>query len=161
MVIENDSDVILLVDTDNAINYMNQNVTLHRIWIICPIIATSVMNSNSQNARLSMSRGDKITSTEGTTQGDSIIILIYVLRSLLLLNMTTTDNTKVSTFVDDISCVGKLKNIKLGGKYWIPLVLKLDIFQKQKKITINYEVEKIWNTKRYIERHKSKYNQWR
>ena len=55
--------------------------------------------------------------TEGTTQGDSIIILIYVLRSLLLLNMTITDSTKVSTFVEDISCVGKLKNIKLGGKY--------------------------------------------
>lgn len=91
------------------------------------------MNSNSQNARLSMSRGDKITSTEGTTQGDSIIILIYVLRSLLLLNMTTTDSTKVSTYIDDISCVGKLKNILTWWKILNTFGLKIGYFPKATK----------------------------
>ena len=35
---------------------------------------------------------------------------IHVLGSLLLLKMTTTDNTKHATYADNKSCVGKLKN---------------------------------------------------
>ena len=37
---EDDSNTILLVDADNAFNRINQNVILHNIRIICPIIAT-------------------------------------------------------------------------------------------------------------------------
>ena len=37
---EDDSNTILLVDPDNAFNRINQNVILHNIRIICPIIAT-------------------------------------------------------------------------------------------------------------------------
>ena len=36
---------------------------------------------------------------------------IYVLGSLPLLNIITTDNTKYSANADHISCVGKLRNI--------------------------------------------------
>ena len=36
---------------------------------------------------------------------------IYALGSLPLLNITTTDHTKYSDYADDISCVGKLRNI--------------------------------------------------
>ena len=37
---ENDSNTILLVDTDNTFSRINQTVMLHNIRIICPIIAT-------------------------------------------------------------------------------------------------------------------------
>ena len=47
---EDDSDVILLVDADNAFNRLNQNVMLDNIRIICPIIATHVINSYSREA---------------------------------------------------------------------------------------------------------------
>ena len=44
---EDDSDAILLVDADNVFNRINRNVMLHNIRIICPIIATYVINSYS------------------------------------------------------------------------------------------------------------------
>lgn len=49
---QDDFDAILLVDTDNTFNWINQNVTLHNIWIICPIIATYVTNSYRQEVML-------------------------------------------------------------------------------------------------------------
>ena len=93
---EDDSDAILLVGTDNAFNRINRNVILHNIRIICPIIATYGIHSYSREARLFISGGEKITSTEGagTTQGDPTTMSIYALGSLPLLNITTTDNTK-------------------------------------------------------------------
>ena len=58
------------------------------------IIATYVLNSYSQEARLFISIGEKITSAEGTAQGDPSAMLIFAVISLSLLNMTTTDSTK-------------------------------------------------------------------
>ena len=67
---EDDGDVILLVDANNAFNRINQNVMIHNIRIICLIIATYVINSYSRQARLFISGGEEITSAEGTTRGD-------------------------------------------------------------------------------------------
>ena len=67
---EDDSDEILLVDADNAFNRIDRNVILHNIRIICPIIATYVINSYGREARLFISGGKEITSAEGTIQGD-------------------------------------------------------------------------------------------
>ena len=76
---EYDSDAILLVDADNAFHQINQNVMLHNIRIICPIIATYVINSNNREARLFISGGEEITSAEGTTQDDPTIMPIYAI----------------------------------------------------------------------------------
>ena len=101
------SDAILLVDADNAFSRINRNVMLHNIQIICPIIATYVIYSYSQGARLSMSGGEEIASTESITQGDPIAMSLYVLGSLPLLSITTTYSTKHAAYAD-IGCVGKL-----------------------------------------------------
>ena len=70
---EDNSDAILLVDADNnAFNQTNRNVMLHKIRIICPIIATYVINSYSREARFFISGGEEITSAEGTTQGNPL-----------------------------------------------------------------------------------------
>ena len=61
--------------------------------------------------RLFISRGEEITSAEGTRQGDPSAMPIYTLGSLPLLNMTTTENTKYAAYADDISCVEILRNI--------------------------------------------------
>ena len=60
----------------------------HSIRIICPI------SSYSQGAKLFIPGGEKISSAEGTTQGDPTAMPIYALESLLLLNIATTDITK-------------------------------------------------------------------
>ena len=61
--------------------------------------------------RLFISRGEEITSAEGTRQGDPSAMPIYTLGSLPLLNMTTTENTKYAAYADDMSCVEILRNI--------------------------------------------------
>ena len=106
-----DSDAILLVDADNRINQINRKVMLHNIRIICPIIATYNINSHSPEARLFTSEGKETSSAEGTTQGNPIAMPIDPLGSLPLLNATTTDSTKHAAYADDISFVGKLRNI--------------------------------------------------
>ena len=104
-------DAILLVDADNTFNRINRKVMLHNIRIICPIIATYVINLYSQEARLFISGGEEVTSVAGTTQGDPTAMPIYALRSLPLLNIITTDSKKHDAYADEISCVRKLRNI--------------------------------------------------
>ena len=111
MLSKDDSETILLVDADNAFNQINRNIMLHNIRIICPIIATYVINLYSVEARLFISGGEKITPAEGTTQVHPTAMPIYALGSLPLLNITTTNNTKCAAYADDINCVGKLGNI--------------------------------------------------
>ena len=108
---EDYSDAILLVDADNAFNRVNRNVMLDNIRIICPIIATYVINLYSREARLFTSGVEEITSAEGITQGDLTAMPIYALGSVPLLNITTRDNTKYAAYPNDMSCVGKLRNI--------------------------------------------------
>ena len=112
---EDDSDAILLVDVDNAFNRINRNVMLHNIRIMCPIIATYVINSYSREARPFISGGEEITSAEGTTQGDPTAMPLYALGSHPLSNITTTDNTKYAAYAGDIRCVGKLRKILTWG----------------------------------------------
>ena len=69
----------------------------HNTQIICPIIATYIINSYDQEAKLLISRDEEITSTEGTAQGDPTVMPIYVLGSLPLLKMSTTESTKHAT----------------------------------------------------------------
>ena len=98
---EYDSDSILLVDADNAFNQINRHVMLHNIQIMCLIIAAYVINSYNREVRPFISRGEEITSAEGTTQGDPTTMPIYALGYLPLLNITRTDNTKYSAYPDD------------------------------------------------------------
>ena len=104
---------------------------LHNIPIICPIIATYVINSFSRETRLFRSGGEEIRSAEGTTQGDPTAMPVYVLGSLLVLNITTPDNTKYAAHADDINCVGKLRNILTWWNKLNTFCPKWDIFQRQ------------------------------
>ena len=74
----------------------------------------------------------KLQSMEGITQGDPTAVSIYSLGFLLLLNMTTTDSTKYATYVDDISQIGILKNIRTWGNKLNTLGPKTGYFPKAK-----------------------------
>ena len=120
---EDDCDAILLVDADNTFNRINRNIMLHNIRIICPIIATYVINSYSREARLFISEGEEITTA----------MTIYALGSLPLLSITTTDNTKHPAYADDISCVGKLRNMLTWWNKLNTFGPKLGYFPKANK----------------------------
>ena len=146
---EDDSDAILLVDADNTFNRINRNVMLHNIRIRCPIIATYVINSYSREARLFISVGEEITSAEGSTQGNPTTMPIYALGSLPLLSITTTDNTKYAAYADDISCVGKLRNMLTWWNKRNTFGPKLGYFPKANKSWLIVKPEKYETAKVY------------
>ena len=139
---DDNCDAILLIDADNAFNRINRKVMLHNIRIICPIIATYVINSYHQQARLFISGGSEITSAEGTTQGDPTAMPIYALGSIPLLDATVTDNTKHAAYADDISCAGKLTSILAWWKKLNIFGPKVGYFPKAKKSWLIVKPEK-------------------
>ena len=86
-----DSDAVLFVDADIAFNRINRKVKLHNIHIFCPIIATHVINSYHQEARLYITEGREITSAEETTQGEPNIYahLCFRMHSIFRCNCHT------------------------------------------------------------------------
>ena len=67
---------------------------------------------------------------------------IYALGSLLLLNITTTDNSKYATYADDISCVAKLRNILTWWNKLNTFGTKMGYFTKANKPWLIIKPEK-------------------
>ena len=67
---------------------------------------------------------------------------IYALGSLPLLNITTADNTKYAAYADDISCVGKLRNILTWWNKLNTFGPKLGYFPKANKSWLIVKPEK-------------------
>ena len=65
-------DVMILADARNAFNSLKRQATLHNIRVICPQIATILVNTYCRPARLIMLGASDIYSLEGTTQGDNL-----------------------------------------------------------------------------------------
>ena len=111
------------IDASNAFNSINRNVLLHNIKIICPQIATYVTNCYNKPARLFITGGKEIQSTEGTTQGDPIAMGMYALGLMPLLTSITTPETNnlvQIAFADDLTGVGTLNELE----HWWENILK-------------------------------------
>ena len=72
-----DNDAVLLIDASNAISSLNRSAALHNIRILCPSLATFVINTYRALARLSIIGCKEIKSAEGTTQNDPIAMGLY------------------------------------------------------------------------------------
>ena len=46
-----ETDAVLLIDASNAFNALNRAAALYNIRVLCPILATYVINTNRQPAR--------------------------------------------------------------------------------------------------------------
>ena len=130
---EEDCDAILLVDADNAFNRINRKVLLHNIRIICPVIATYVINSYCVNARLFITGGCEIKSKEGTTQGDPAAMPVYALGSIPLFNALWSSDTKQVAYADDLTAGGKLKPLLNWWRSLSSLGPKAGYFPKASK----------------------------
>ena len=67
-----ETDPVLLINASNAFNALNGAAALHNIRVLCPTLATYVINTYRQPARLFVSGGEELISAEGTTQGDPL-----------------------------------------------------------------------------------------
>ena len=64
-----ETDAILLINAPNAFNALNRAAALHNIRVLCPTLATYVINTYRQPACLYFTGGEELTSAGGTTHG--------------------------------------------------------------------------------------------
>ena len=114
-----DTHGLIQIDARNAFNMLNRKNMIQNIKILCPELATYCLNCYINDARLFVTGGLEILSREGVTQGDPISMALYALGILPLLSLMKKDcdelNIKQTAYADDISGVGKLKELR---KWW-------------------------------------------
>ena len=64
---EENTEVVLLIDAENAFNSNNRKVMLHNMKFLCPLISTYISNCYAAPSRLFIFGGGEILSKEGTT----------------------------------------------------------------------------------------------
>ena len=111
---------IIQVDANNAFNTINRRVFMHNIQIICPAIATFVMNCYQEPARLFVLGGIEIQSLEGTTQGDPCTMPVYaegIIPLMLAASEPLREGEKArqTAYADDLAGAGTIEQLK---RWW-------------------------------------------
>ena len=75
------TNTVILVDARNAFNSLNRQAALHNMRVICPQIATLLVNTYHRPACLII-----LGASEGTTQGDNLAMAFYALGTTPLVN---------------------------------------------------------------------------
>ena len=119
-----DTEAVLLIDASNAFNALNRAAALHKILILCPMIAVYAINTYRQPARLFVLGGREIVSAEGTTQGDPLAMALYALSiQPLITSLQAVSTAKQCWFADDASGTGSTTDIK---RWWDTLIIDDD-----------------------------------
>ena len=77
--VDEETEGTLLVDPTNAFNSINRQAALHNIGIMCPPLAQVLFNTYQAPVRCLIQGGGEIFSSEGTTQGDPLAMVMYAL----------------------------------------------------------------------------------
>ena len=114
---DKECEAVLLVDASNACNTLNRKTVMHNNDILCPTLATFVQNTYRQPAHLILSDGSTMTSEEGTTRGDPMVMAMYALDFVALQEKIGLKNTEAKhvAYADDLIGAG---NIKALRKWW-------------------------------------------
>ena len=115
-----DCEAVLLVDVSNAFNSINHQNPLRNIHSQCPALATLVINCYRPNIPLFID-GDVIFSAEGTTQGDYLAMIFYVIGILSLIHHLNEKSCSLVWYADDAAACGRIST--LWG-WWDGLCLK-------------------------------------
>lgn len=116
---DEDTHGIIQVDAENAFNTINRNVLLQNLNILCPEIALYTYNCYQTPARLFVTGGLEISSSEGTTQGDPIAMPCYALGIIPLMSSIAIGFVKHAAFADDLFGAGDLDHLR---KWWDAIV---------------------------------------
>ena len=85
----------------NAFNQLNRRVALHNVSLLCPLLAAIFVNTYHAAAMLFVD-GTTLLSTEGTTQGDPLVMVFCALATLPLIDMChIADQSGEVWFADD------------------------------------------------------------
>ena len=87
---------VIQVDANNAFNTINRGVLLHNIRVLCPELATFANNCYTEPARLFVTGGLEMVSSEGTTQGCPTAMPIYAIGILPLMSCQPSSDLQFS-----------------------------------------------------------------
>ena len=81
--------------------------------MLCPTLATYVINIYSQPARLFITGGKELISAKGTKQGDPLSIILYAISPQpLITQLHDLRAAKQCWFTDDVTGSGSLQGVK-------------------------------------------------
>ena len=111
-------DGVLLVDATNAFYELNHQVTLCDVEAACPVLASILINTYCQDAFL-FTEGHTIFSSEGTTQGDPLAMVMYAIGTLPLIDKLQ-GIVQQCWYADDSTGGGNILNLK---RWWDSLLV--------------------------------------
>ena len=130
---------------------------LHKIRIVCPIIATFVINCYNQNARLFVMGGREIESQEGTTQGDPASMPVYALATVPLLGSVLTNDTKQAAYADDLISADKLQPLLTWWEKLLKVAPNVGYYPKPSKSWLIVKPAKVECAKKIFLRHQDQH----
>ena len=111
-----ETDAVLWIDASNAFNPLNRTAALHNIRALCPTLATYVINTYRQPARLFITGGEELRSAEGTTQSDTLSMSLYAISlKPLITRLHVSSAAKQCWFAHDATGSGPLWDVR---KWW-------------------------------------------
>ena len=108
-----ETDAVLLIDAPNAFDALNRAVALHNIRVLCPTLATNVINTYRSPALLFITGGEELISAEGTTQSDPLALSLYALSlQPLITRLHFSSAAKQCWFADKATGSGSLQDVR-------------------------------------------------
>ena len=101
------TDGVIFVDASNAFNNLNRHVALVNIQYLCPAVSKILINCYRGSANLYVG-GTTLHSREGTTQGDSLAMIMFGLATVPLIHAIKTADTIQCWFADAAASEGCL-----------------------------------------------------
>ena len=137
---DENTDAILLVDSNNTFSSLNRQSFLHNISYLCRSIAIFVRNCNSTPSRLLIVGGTEITSREETARVDLVSMAIYGIGVKPLINILIpilsneySASVNVQVYPDDFSAAWNLQGLRRWWSVLIEIGWKLVIIPSQQK----------------------------
>ena len=103
------TEAILFVDASNAFNLLNRQAALLNIHSLCPSLAIALTNTYRSDSSLFI-EGEMLFTSEGTTQGDHLAMVMYTLAVVTLVRQLN-DLAHQVWFADDASAGGCLTDL--------------------------------------------------
>ena len=123
-----DCEAVLLTNSRNAFNSFNRRAALLNIHNLCPFLAIILTNCYQSDVPLFID-DNIIFSSEGTTQGDPLAMVMYAIGILPLIHCLNRTSVHQVWYADNAAALGSCPQYNPGGRSFGVMVLYLDTMQ--------------------------------
>ena len=108
--------------------------------MLCPTLATCVINTYRQLAHLFITGGEELISAEGTTQGDPLSMSLYAISlQTLITRLHVSSAAKQCWFADDATGSGSLQDVRKWSDELSESSPPLGYFPNAKKCSFDHQ----------------------